>query len=283
MNEATFWFTEYEVKGTLTTLFDFDASKSREDREREALNEYIKSDGSVVETSTSKWYFGAIDPGPAVSIGKFGKEYTDEQGRYDQEEGDFIENADISTDIDYSMFIIDFERNILIYNTKGRIGHEQFRTRFSQGFSNHFGGSVEFETKFIKNTQTLEEIVDSTKVHVADFELKPSNPSSDPEWENLDDSIQEMLAEKLEIIAESDQDLNSDGLNMDEDLLEQAVEMAQTKYGIDYRLVYDDDGVIKTVTKEREPVTRRQEQPETLPELRNKASELITIATSHLR
>jgi len=283
MTETTFWFTEYKIEGTLTTLSDFDSSLSRSDRERQAIIDYIQSKDPVVETSSSKWYFGAVDPGPEIAIGKFGKEYTDEQGKYDEEEGDFIEKAGRSTDIDYSMFVINFEKGILIYNTKGRIGHEQFRTRFAEGLKIHHNGVVSMKTEFIKNEQTLEEIIETADVYSADLELEPSNPSSDPEWEELDESIQNMLADELRIVAESDRDLSDTSLNMDEDLLKQAVKMAQTKYGLNYRLVYNDDGVVKAVTKDRDPVTRKQEQPDNLPSLRQRASGLLTIASSYLK
>ncbi|WP_158413673.1 DUF4747 family protein [Haladaptatus cibarius] len=283
MSDTKFYFTEYEVNGILTTLFDFDSQKTREEREREVLKDYIRKDGPIIEGESGTWYFGRIEDDGDYELGKFGKVYTEEPTTYDEEEGDFIDDVQPNKDADYSMFIIDYSNNLLIYNTKNRIGHQQFRKYFADGFEKENNGVVSLETEYVRNKEAVENVVNEKPVLKADLELKPSNPSSEPEWENLDESIQKMLAKELDIIAESKE---GKSLNMDEDLLEQAVEMAQTEYGIDYEIVYVDNGngdeQIKTINKERDPVSRTEEEPDTLGGLRTYASEFITYATSYL-
>lgn len=279
MSDTTFYFTKYEVSGNLATLMDYDPERTREEREREILEEYIQTDGPVVDGSTGTWYFGAVELEQNYALGKFGKVYTEEPTTYDEEVGDFIDDTLPNREADYSMFILHFDPNLLIYNTKNRIGHQQFRKYFAQGLEENYGERISLETEYIRNTDEIETVLTESTVLEASFELEPSNPSSEPEWENLDESIQEMLAERLEIIAESEE---GQGLNMDEDLLEQAVEMAQTRYGINYRIVYDDDGQIKTINKTRSPVQKEEEKPANLGGLRARATNLIGYATSYL-
>ena len=279
MVDTTFYFAEYEVKGTLTTLKDYDPSSTRKDRERAILEDYIRSDGEIAEGQTGTWYFGKIEPQQDYDLGKFGKVYSEEPTTYDKEEGDFVEDTAPNQEADYSMFILHYEDNLLIYNTKNRIGHKQFLKYFAQGFNSRQAGDVSIDLTKLHNTDSVEEVVSQKRVQKASFELEPSNPSSQPEWENLDEEIQEMLAKKLKLIAESKEGA---ALNMDEELLEQAVEMAQTKYGLDYRIVYNDDGHIKTITKRTDPVQKEDERPETLGGLQAKAGDLLSYARSFM-
>lgn len=279
MSKTTFYFTTFEVTGTLTTVLDFDPTRSPEERERELLENYIQTTDPVAEDQSGTWYFGAPDIQERYALGKFGKVYTEEPTTYDEELGDFIDDAAKSKDADYSMFIIDFEDNILIYNTKNRIGYQQFRKHFAKGFSETYGADLSIETKFIRNRDDIETVVEEKPVYEASFELEPSNPSNHPDWRDLDESIQEMLAKQLEILAKADEEKS---LNMDEDLLKQAVKMAQTKYGIDYRIVYDDDGQVKTITKERDPIQTREEEPDTIGGLREMTRDLISYANSYV-
>ncbi|MWG33889.1 DUF4747 family protein [Halomarina oriensis] len=279
MVDTTFYFARYNVKGTLTTLTEYDASKSRADREREVLERYIRTDGEIAEGENGTWYFGKVEPEQNYDLGKFGKVYSEEPTTYDKEEGDFVEDTAPNQEADYSMFLLHYEDNLLIYNTKNRIGHEQFLKYFSEGFNSRHEGDVSIELSKMHNTDSVEWVVNQKRVREASFELEPSNPSSHPDWENLDEEIQKMLAKRLSLMAESKDGAN---LNMDEELLEQAVEMAQTRYGLDYRIVYDDNGYAKTVTKHREPVQKGEERPDTLGGLQARAGELIGYARSFM-
>jgi hypothetical protein len=279
MSDTTFYFTRYEIEGALTTLLDYDSSKTRKERERDILEEYIRKDGPIVEGQFGKWYFGRISIEQNYALGKFGKVYSEEPTTYDETEGDFIEEATPNKDADYSMFILDFSNNLLIYNTKNRIGHQQFREYFIDGFKGINGREINLKLEYIRNRDSIEKVMDEKTILKADFKLKPSNPSSDPEWENLDGSLQEMLAEKLELIAESK---NGESLNMDEDLLKQGIEMAQTKCGIEYTIVYGDNGVVKTISKKQNPVQTTQERPKNLDGLRAYVSDLLNYGESYL-
>lgn len=276
--DTNFYFLSYDISGTLTTLTDYDASTSRQEREREVLEEYIKTEDAIIEGESGVWYFGEIQPDQSYSLGQFGKVYTEEPTTFDPDEGKFIDDAAPNTEADYSMFVLDFSNNLIIFNTKNRIGHQQFRKYFSKGFNNHANGDISIEADFIRNRDEIEQVVSEKPVYEVSLELEPSNPSSEPEWEDLDESIQDMLAKKLEVLAESREDKP---LNMDEDLLEQAVEMAQTRYGIDYRIVYDDGGQVKSITKDRNPVQKEEEKPDTLGGLRGMTTSLIAFAMSY--
>lgn len=279
MSDTTFYYTKYKLNGTLTTLFDYDSSKSREERKQEMLTKYIQKDDPIVEEQSGTWYFGDVDVDTeqTYALGKFGKVYTEEPTIYDEEQGDFIDDETSNKDADYAMFILDFSNDLLIYNTKNRIGHKQFRERFSEGFKNEHNGSIDLNIVDLYNNDGIETVINEKTILKAGFELEPSNPSSDIEREDLDENIQEMLAAKLEFVAESE-----NGLNMNEELLEQVVETSKTSCGIDYNIFYEDGENIKFINKNQNTVQKIEEKPKNLDRLDANARRLIEYGTSYL-
>ena len=234
MPDTTFWFAEFTVEDVTLDITNFDTSQDREELVRENIREYIRTNEAVTESATGRWYFGAIDDQKSTIYGKFGKEFTEESAAYDESVGDFIEEADANIDAQYSMFILDFSTNILIYNTRNRVGHKQFRQNFASGYNEMYGGNMDI--KPLKNRADVETVVSDFEVVNAEFELEPSNPGADEEWEALDDHIQEMLAKKLDIETEA---LEGSGLNFNDELLAEIYEMSRSEYG-EFKIYYND-------------------------------------------
>ncbi|WP_335999358.1 hypothetical protein [Halorientalis halophila] len=277
MAETTFWFTRFQIDGITTDVTDFDPSASRDDLVRDTILEYVRSNEAVTESATGKWYFGAIDDRGDMLYGKFGKEYTDESAAYDESRGDFIDEAGEGIDASYSMFALNFPKRLLIYNTRNRVGYQQFRRNFADGYNERNSGTM--TTEFMKNTADLETVISERRVRNANFELEPSNPSSEPEWESLDEHIQEMLAEKLGVDVEA---MEGSGLNFDDEFLAEVTSMSQSEYG-EFEVYYDEDGYVKKITSgEGEPIIRRREEPEGIGGLREISRDLVDFASTFL-
>lgn len=277
MPDTTFWFAEFGIDGVTRDVTDFDPNQDQEDLMREHIREYIKSSDVVTESATGRWYFGAIDDRGDTIYGKFGKEFTDESSAYDESIGDFVEDADANVDAQYSMFILNFPNQVLIYNTRNRVGHKQFRQNFATGYNEQFGGSM--EVKPLKNRADVETVVSDYEVLNAEFELEPSNPGADEEWEALDEHIQEMLAKKLDVEAES---LEGSGLSFDNELLAEIYEMSKSEYG-EFKIYYDENGFVKKITSGAgEPIAKRRPEPEGLGGLRDMSQQLISFASTFM-
>lgn len=273
MVDTTFYFAEWEVEGSFG--FNRDRTKSRDELIKEALTDYAHTDEPVAVTDDGRWYIGGPKEFPNFIVGKFGKEYTDEAERYDEDEGDFVEKDEPNTEADYAFYILHFEYNMLIYNTRNRVGHQQFIKYFSRGFADTSEGSLKLGTKFIRNNDNIDEVLDEYPVLAADIELEPSNPHSDPEWEELDNHIQNMLASKLQIDIDS---IEGESLRVDEELLEQILTMSTTQYG-EFAITYVQDGNTKLITSdEDDPISQTDERPSSVESMRQKADELIEYA-----
>lgn len=242
--------------------------------------DYIQSDSPVVETDSGDWYFGSYDDNDSYVLGKFGKVYTDEPVTYDEDVGDFVEKLQPNVDADYSMFLLHFEKNLLIFNTTYRVRHRNFIKHFEMGFKENTKGSLEISIDYLYNNDDVDAVIENFPVLNADFQLQPSNPHSEDAWEELDDHIQKMLARELDIDIDS---LEGESLNFDDEILNQMFQMSKSDYG-NYEIVYNDDGQIKVINSEEEdPVQTRRDEPQSLGGLKSAASELIRFADSFLR
>jgi hypothetical protein len=277
MSDTTFWFATFDVEGVAGDVTDFDPSQGSEDLVRENIREYVRTNEVVTESATGRWYFGAIDDRGDTIYGKFGKEFTEESSAYDESVGDFVDDVDANVDAQYSMFVLNFPNRLLIYNTRNRVGQNQFRQNFARGYNESFSGSMGVDP--LKNRADVNQVVADFNVHNAEFELEPSNPGADEEWEALDDHIQDMLADKLGIEVEA---LEGSGLNFDDELLAEMFEMAKSEYG-EFRIHYDEDGFIKKITSGGgEQIAKRRPEPEGLGGLREMSQELISFASTFL-
>lgn len=277
MGKTNFWFATFDIENLSRDITDFDPSMSRDELVQQTLREYISTNESVTKSATGKWYFGAIDDRGDTILGKFGKEFTDETAGYDEIAGDFVDKAGERTDAQYSMFIIHFPDQILIYNTRNRVGYRQFPRNFAKGYNESHSGQLSIE--LLENKADIDAVVDKYRVFDAEFDLEPSNPSSGPEWESLDNSIHEMLADRLGVEVEA---VEGSGINFDEEFLRQVFEMSKTEYG-EFEILYDEDGYIKKISSgEGEPIIQRTDEPDNLAELGQISAQLINFARSFL-
>lgn len=278
MEETTFYFAQFKVLGTPGPP-KFDPNTDPDKRVKKSIMGYIESDDSVSFSDSADWRFGRIQSHDDYVLGQFGKIFGKERTRYDEDRGEFVEEKEPSFEAEYSMFLLHWEKNLLIYHTRDRVRHQEFRRNFAQGYEKSVFGDVEMEVEFIPNKIKVESVVEDFPVESAEFTLKPSNPHSDPDWEALDDHLKKMLAEKLGIDVDSEE---GKSLNFDDELLATALEMAKSEYG-DYELVYNEDGELKSISSDKdEPVTMKDQEPNTLKSLKNRASGLIGYATSFL-
>ena len=140
-----------------------------------------------------------------------------------------------------------------------------------------YGGNMDI--KPLKNRADVETVVSDFEVVNAEFELEPSNPGADEEWEALDDHIQEMLAKKLDIETEA---LEGSGLNFNDELLAEIYEMSRSEYG-EFKIYYNEEGFVKKITSgEGEPIAKQRPEPDTLGGLREMSQGLISFATTFL-
>jgi len=279
MSGTKFYFAEFEISGTLPFEDQYDPSLPDEQRKRNALLQYLEHPEAVVRTDGGGWYFGRIDDGELI-YGKFGKTYSDEPTRYDEELGDFVELDEETTDADYSMFIIDFDKRILIFSSTYRVRNNNFISNFESGFSNVFSGSATIEITLIENDESLETVLENYPVYKLEAEVRPTNPGPDPAFEDLDESLQEMLVEKFGITAER---FNGEGINVHEDFLQEVTSMSMSKYGESWRVHYGDDEVLKVISSDSEPATTEtDEEIENLGGLRNYSTQLVESALAFL-
>jgi hypothetical protein len=280
MQGDKFYFATFEIGGTLPFEDQYDPSRSLDERKEDVLMQYLNDEGPVVESSSGDWYFGRIDPHQGLIYGKFGKVYSDEPTLYDEELGDFVEVEEEVPDADYSMFIIDFDRRLIAFSSTYRVRNNNFISNFKQGFHNVISEEVEFEIRLLENQEDLQTVLEEYPVYKIEAEVVPTNPGPDPAFQDLDESLQEMLVEKFGITAER---FDDSGINVHEDFLQQVTSMSMSEYGESWRVEYGDDDVLKVVSSESEPATTRiAEELENLGELRNYAGQLVDTAIAYL-
>lgn len=276
MTGTKFYFAEYEISGSYG-FSTYSRDLSIDEINDELIQDYISSEGPVITTSDAEWYFGRPESDPELLYGKFGKVYRDEPIIYDDEEQDFIEVAEPNIDADYSVFVIDMEKNLIIYSSTYRVRHANFKKYFEKGFEEHTSGNLEIELKLLENNDEFEYVIENLPIYGVEAELEPSNPGAEDEWRELDDSMQEMLINKLEIGAEGDD------INVDEDFLRQVLEMSQSDYGNDWSITYGDDGYVKVISADEEVINESfDDEVDTIPSLRQRAQDLIAYGQSFL-
>lgn len=280
MEGDKFYFATFEISGMLPIDDQYDPSRSSEERKEAVLMRYLNAEGPVVESSSGDWYFGRIEPNQGQVYGKFGKVFSDEPTLYDDELGDFVEVEEEVPDADYSMFVIDFERRVIAFSSTYRVRNSNFISNFKQGFHNTISEEAEFEIQLLENQEDLQTVLEDYPVYKIEAEVVPTNPGPDPAFEELDESLQEMLVEKFGITA---QRFNDSGINVHEDFLEQVTSMSMSEYGESWRVEYGDDDVLKVISSESEPATTRIDvELENLGELRNYAGQLMNTAIAYL-
>lgn len=279
MSGTKFYFAEFSISGILPFKEQYDISRDTEDRKRDALIRYLSHREPVVSTATGNWYFGRLEDRGLI-YGKFGKTYSDEPIRYDEDIGDFVEVDEKTSDADYSMFVIDFPQRLIAFSSTYRVRNNNFTKNFERGFKNVISDRAEIEVNLITNQENLEEVLEKYPIYKLEAELIPTNPGPEPAFEDLDESMQEMLVEKLGITAER---FDGDGINIHEDFLDQVTQMSMSEYGESWRVEYGDDEVLKVISSEEEPATTRLDADiDELGRLMDYSQQLISNAKAYL-
>lgn len=282
MQGDKFYFARFEISGTLPFDGQYDLSRPQEDRKRDVLLDYLRSSGPVNETRSGDWYFGRIDEQDEIIYGKFGKVYSDEPTLYDEEIEDFVEVDEEVPDADYSMFLVDFDNRIIAFNSTYRVRNSNFVKNFQIGFSNVIGREANLDIELLTNDEDLQTVLDEYPIYKLEAEVRPTNPGPDPAFEDLDDSLQEMLVEKFGITAER---FDDSGINIDQEFIKEVTSMSMSEYGESWRVEYGDNNALKVVSsgEDSEPATTRIDtELNNLGELRNYAAQLRETALAYM-
>ncbi|WP_282349158.1 hypothetical protein [Haloferax volcanii] len=252
MSGTKFYFATFEVEGNFG--FDYPADMEYDRKVRESLTDFVELEGAVAQGDSEEWYFGRPEFDANMIYGKFGKVYADEPLTYDDEIGDFVEGDEPNKEADYSLFAIDLENSLIIFSSTYRVRHRNFTKYLKKGYDSFTGGDASIHLELVRNKEGVETVIQNYPVHKIHAELVPSNPSPDEEWEELDESLREMLADKLGITAEQ---YNDGGLDFSESFLSQVASMSQSKYGESWEITYsDDDGEFKVISSDDDPASK---------------------------
>ncbi|QIO21353.1 DUF4747 family protein [Haloarcula sp. JP-L23] len=274
MAGTKFYYATYEITGT-PGMQDLQRDWSQDDLAFNQFDEFFDRKEAVVETDDGGWYFGRVDPEMHRFYGKFGRVYSDEPLIYDEEEGDFVQLGSKTTEADYSVFLLDTELELIVYTSTYRVRNKNFIKYFKKGFDKHSSGSLEIEITPVTNDKELQQVISEYPIYEIEAELHPSNPGPDPAWEDLDESMRNMLVNKLGIDAER---FEEEGINMEEGFISQVAEMAETKYGDTWKVVYvDEREELQVITDGEDPVTQTTEDDiDTVGGVKARKDELIS-------
>lgn len=273
-DDATFYFAEYNLIDKLPE--DETHQPSTANSFRDALLEFVETDDAVRETEDGSWYFGDPKRYDDFLVGTFGMMYEDEPEVYNFEKGDFEKEDTPNYDSDVAHFILHLEKKLLIYNSKGRVRRSNFIQNFQKGFNRRFDLSIDISP--LKNRTHVGDVINNYEVKEGEFTLWPSNPHSDPEWEELDTHIKDMKADKLEIDVESKE---HEGLNFEDEALKSFFSMSTSEYG-NYEIYYEDEkDQLRVITSDKEePVKKKDDEPTEKGTMKAMADELIEYAES---
>ena len=271
MPSTNFYFGRLNFKHQLTSLSNYDAEMDRADRIRSTIREYVNSSEVVYSEvgSDEKWIFGAIIEREGMLFGKFGKIYTNQPTRYDFDEGDFIDSEEEETEADYSMFLVYPEKNLIVFNQRRRIGYRQFQHAFASGYNNYYNLDDGLAVTLLKDAGNVEDLLEETEVQTVEFDLVPTNPTSDPDMQVLDNHIRNMEADNFGIDAKAD-----GGINMDDDLMQAALSMSNAGYG-DFQMEYERDNRRERFVSADKPASHETDRPSILQDLVAHASDLV--------
>lgn len=278
MPRTNFYFGRLNFKHQLTSLDDFNQDLDREERVRQALWNYATTDGVVFEERDGdvQWVFGVTQQENGDIVGKFGKIYPDRPTTYDFDQGDFIEEGEESHQADYSMFLIHPSENLIIFNQRQHIGYRQFQEAFAGGYNNFIGLDDALKITLLQDVEDVYRLLEEATVKYVNFDLVPTNPTSDPDMQILDERIQNMAAEQFGMTAESDSEIN-----MDDDLMQAALNMANAGYG-NWEMDAEREDRREHYRSTDRPAAHESRRPSTINDLGGLSTELLERARSLL-
>lgn len=282
MATTKFYFGLLEFPQRGMSDFLDDTPDDEIDLRRHNLYEYVRqSDVVYIEPEDdgeeAVWRFGKCEKVDGNIIGKFGKEFTDEQTQWDEDEEDYVKERERVEIADVSHFVIYPELPGIVFNRKLRIGPNQFRDAFVEGYNTNpeFSGRISMRLLRTGGDKEFQEVIsEAQKVTEVEFDLEPTNPYPQDDMEILDDHIRAMNADEFEMTArveedqEEDEDKDDDSLDPSEDFIRSGAALSEGGYGnyiVDY---ITSDGEEQLYNSRGERAKEEVPEPETLGGIR---------------
>ena len=175
----------------------------------------------------TEWKFGGIKYGDDYIFGKLAKYKGHIITITDEKNKDF--KQDKIKDAHLCNFLINFEKHILVYESKKNIGEISPKILIEELFNSYFGGEEQISLEIITDKreiiQRIEdlEVITSVKLH-----LKPTNPNSSPSSDRMDKLLKSLKASRLTIEASSVAGIDLSG---GENFLQSGLRLAEEGYG----------------------------------------------------
>ncbi|SJZ91973.1 hypothetical protein [Selenihalanaerobacter shriftii] len=150
-----------------------------------------------------------------------------------------------------SYFLFDLKTEIVVFEERKYISKFQFGKMFSTLISYNQPNVGRLENKLLTSISILRQIDEFSEINYAKFNLIPANWDYSEEFDELDEKIKELEAEKAEHEYKSDGGLNKEAM-----LFKDSVNMGLSGYG-DFKLGGKDlEGNIKEVYSEEEHLSQ---------------------------
>lgn len=251
---------------------------------RSTIEQYIETNDPVFEESDSQWYFGGVTEVDGILFGQFGKEYDYERSAY--QEGEFVATGENAVDASFSWFIFDPEIRIIIFNSRNRIGYNQFRNAFVGGYNKRAE-----ELANVRNAMTmswltpageLRRILETARVTTAKFTVRPQDTGRENSnrYAVLNQMLNDSKADRgtLEI-----KESSSEGINTDEETIQKLAELVEDdNSGFHARIEYIESGNEQIFNTRVSPETNRVSSPNNRDQLLAISDELLSRARSIL-
>lgn len=245
---------------------------------RKKLLDYIRSSKVIhVEPlddgEEAYWRFGKHDVQNGNIVGKLGKDFTESQTQWVEEREDYVQEGEEVEVADVSHFVIFPDVPGIAFNRKLRIGPNQFRDAFLDGYNSYseHPGKIEFKIQRIGGDKDFEEIVAAAeRITRVEFNLEPTNPYPDEDMEILDDHIRAMGADDFVLRAEVEEEEEEQGdetneaeLEPREDFIRSGAAMSNGGYGSYQVKYYDEEGEDHQYNSKGERAREELPEPET--------------------
>lgn len=265
MADTNFYFGKLEFS-QLLRLKDYEGGEKGDKEEliRERLYEYFTESDTVYRETDGKWRFGNCEIWSGYIVGKFGKIFTEEHTKWDDDQDDYVTEEEVLEVADVSHFIIDPNIPGLAFNRKLHTGSSKFATAFASGYNAHFDIDDELEIKLLRTggDRHYQDILQSANyVRSVEFDLEPPGDSWDDEVKGMDHHMRQMNAGEMKFEVK-----NESGLDTQEDLIRSSFELSADGYG-DYKMSYLNNGVAETYDSRGSYVTEEKQDPSELVDI----------------
>jgi hypothetical protein len=223
-NERTidFWFCKLHFKFNLFGEFNSDIF----------VKELIKATGIPVIHKNKTWLLGGLKEEIVeernVLFGKIGSQTTSRINTvYDYEKNDFIDHISNELNAHYCYFIVDIQSYIIAIEAQ-QIALNTIIERIIEFLPAEYRALIEIE-QLSDKYDIYDKVRAWNKFTYANFHLIPTNPDSDPDFEELDKLIQNSKADTAKIVFQTK---DNDTLSTDsESAVMKGIAMASAGYG----------------------------------------------------